>query len=445
MRRPSRKRCSKLGAPTKPSTASGYRRVTAIDPLVLNNFPRTADGKLDLHRAPLQLLAIVNRFDLNLTEGSAGEGRFVFGVLGPGGFPLEFTFILEYILPASNEVEVQKWAEDWHALSNFTLGSEPYNAALQKLTERFAGRNSAPGRLNDNALLHVRTNEIALSFEWELRQFELSSATGHLVPTPLPLTPDLAFNQSSALGRYINENSAAIIAETHVVPESFEGAPFQAGAVLNDIDPWFAPDVVDNEARFHFSLNTCNGCHSSETNTAFLQIGPRSGGVPAPLSAFLTGTTVFDRVTGQPRALNELNRRNRILHVRVCPDTPPPPEPVPSPQFDGGGSTTATGSTAGGTTTGGATGTGGPALTSRRRWRGLGFERHGRCGRRRRFGQTVDASSRARVASSRVTCARLHELLLDVLSRLDVGCLRHSKSLVGGHGARLLRPPSMAP
>jgi len=46
--------------------------------------PRTPDGKLDLHRAPMQLLAIVNRFDLNLTEGNAGEGRFVFGVLGPG-------------------------------------------------------------------------------------------------------------------------------------------------------------------------------------------------------------------------------------------------------------------------------------------------------------------------------------------------------------------------
>ena len=323
-------------------TINGFRvdaRPT-IQKLVLDQFPRTPDGKLDLHRAPLQLLAIVNRFDLNLTEGSAGEGRFIFGVLGPGGFPLEFTFILEYQLPATNEKEVQKWAEDWHALSSLPFPSEVYNAALQNLTDRFAGRNVAPTRPNGSGILQVRSNEIALSFVWELRQFELSPTTGHLVPTPLPLTPDLSFNRTDVLGEFINANEASIIAETHTVPATFLGQPFQAGAVFNDLSVWSAPGVNNNEARFRLSLNTCNGCHSQETNTTFLQIGPRFPGQTASLSPFLTGTVVFDQQSGQPRALNELNRRNRILHVRVCPDTPPPAEPTvdagPRPTFDAG-------------------------------------------------------------------------------------------------------------
>jgi hypothetical protein len=275
-------------------------------------------------------LAIVNRFDLNLTEGNAGEGRFVFGVLGPGGFPLEFTFILEYTLPAKTELDVQRWADDWHALSSHTFASEEYKAALQTLTDRFAGRNVAPDKPNGSGVLQVRTNEIALSFQWELRQFELSPTTGHLIPAPLSLTPDLSFNFSPTLGNFINTNEAAIIAETHVIPEQLDGQPFQAGSVFNNLSPWFAPNINNNEARFHFSVNTCNGCHSSETNTSFLQVGRRFPGSMAPLSPFLTGTVVFDQATGQQRPLNELNRRNRILHVRVCPNDPPPPEPTGS-------------------------------------------------------------------------------------------------------------------
>ncbi|MEY4579153.1 MAG: hypothetical protein RL701_3856, partial [Pseudomonadota bacterium] len=71
-----------------------------MDELVLRPWPRTADGQLDLARAPLRLLAIVNRLDLNdLDKHKAGEGRFVFGVLDPAGNPMEFTLIFEYALP----------------------------------------------------------------------------------------------------------------------------------------------------------------------------------------------------------------------------------------------------------------------------------------------------------------------------------------------------------
>ena len=71
----------------------------------------------------------------------------MFGVESRGR-PLEFTVILEYRLPANTEADVQKWADDWHALGQLPFPSEEYNAALQALTERFTARNAEPGRVN---------------------------------------------------------------------------------------------------------------------------------------------------------------------------------------------------------------------------------------------------------------------------------------------------------
>jgi hypothetical protein len=297
-----------------------------IQNVLFANWPRLADGTLDLDRAPLRLLAITNRIDLrDLSQGNAGEGRFVFGVLGPGNFPEQFTVIVEYQLGAQSPADILDWANSWHALSTHPFPSEEYNLALEAITSRFAGRGVAAGRPNGSGLHQLRTNEIALSNRWELRQFGLSSTTGLLEERTVALTPDLSFNGSAALGRFINENEAAIIAEKHTVPTQFEGAPFLGGSVFNDLIAWTAQGVQNNEARFHLSLNTCNGCHgSAETNTTFLQISPRGIGQMANLSPFMTGTVVQDPVTRAPRTLNDLARRNTDLKSIVC-NTPPPP------------------------------------------------------------------------------------------------------------------------
>jgi hypothetical protein len=307
-----------------PQTINGF--TVAVRPgmqSVMNAWPRTPDGALDLARAPLRLQAIVNRFDLrDLANGDAGEGRFVFAFNDPSNpsFPLQATAIFEYKLPAATDADVLDWAQSFHALGAMQF-SEGYNAALQAITERFAAHGARPGSPNGSALNAFRTNEISFSSNgiWELREFHLSAATG-LATAPLALTPDGNFNNSSTLASFINANEAAIIAEHHVVPEQFNGAPFQAGAVFNTLGTWFAPGV-NPEARHHFALNTCNGCHASaETNVGFLQISPRSVGATAGLSPFLTGTTRPDPVTGQPRTFNDLGRRNTDLRSIVCTD-----------------------------------------------------------------------------------------------------------------------------
>jgi hypothetical protein len=152
---------------------------------------------------------------------------------------------------------------------------------------------------------------------WE---FHLSATTGRLEPAPLDLTPDLGFNRTTALASYINANEEQIIAERHLVPEVLDGAPFKAGAVFNDLSTWSAPGV-SSEARHHFAINTCNGCHAvEETGTPFLHLVPRRPGTEAARSRWLTGTVVNDRVTGAPRMFDDLGRRKADLQAIVCPD-----------------------------------------------------------------------------------------------------------------------------
>ncbi len=310
-----------------PQTINGFtvEGRPGMETQVLAIWPRTPDGALDLAQAPLTLQAIVNRFDLrDLARGDAGEGRFVFAfdlTRVPGGPPPQATIIFEYKLPALRDRDVTRWAESFHALGGLPFG-EAYNAALQAITERFARRGARPGRPNGSAINAVRTNEIPLGDNdlWELREFHLSRMSGELelVPAALELTPDFAFNRSDALAAYINANQSQIIAETHTVPDVLDGAPFKAGAVFNDLSTWFAPGV-DSEARHHFAINTCNGCHAQqETGTFFLHLVPRAPGTEALRSRWLTGTVIDDPVTGSPRAFDDLGRRKADLKAIVC-------------------------------------------------------------------------------------------------------------------------------
>jgi hypothetical protein len=306
---------------------------TGMQGLILQNWPRTSDGALDLSQAPFTLQAIVNRFDLrNPGNGDAGEGRFVFAFHSPGNpFPLQATLIFEYKLPLSTDMDVVGWANAWHALGGMKVPSEDYNAALQAITDRFSGRGVRPDHPNGNAINTVRTNEIAFGTNglWQLREFQLSADTGRLVPATIKLTPDLSFNNSATLASFINTHEAEILAETvgdtQTVPDQFQGSPFLGAAVFNDsFTQWNAPGIKNPEARFNLAVNTCNGCHSIETGTKFLMISPRFPGQEAFLSGFLTGVSVFDRFASVPRSFNDLGRRADDLKPIVCPNGPPP-------------------------------------------------------------------------------------------------------------------------
>jgi hypothetical protein len=265
-----------------------------IDTLVIAPWQAvSAEGQLDLDKAPLRLLAITNRLDLAGVSGHAGEGRLIFGVLGPDKTPLPFTIIFEYRLPTRAGMGPREWAREWHTLAALPLGSPQYNARLQALTDKFATAGT---------LAQVRTNEIALAQPWELREFRLKN--GRLRPGSVELTPDLRFNGSPELADFIARNRKKIEAETHAVRPRFEGDPFLAASSLapNPSFKWDAPGV-EEDLRAKFSRNTCNGCHTGDTGTRFLHIGPRGPGQPAELSTFLAAVDIPRRVDNMKRLL----------------------------------------------------------------------------------------------------------------------------------------------
>jgi hypothetical protein len=283
---------------------------------VIAAWPKTSAGKLDLTKAPLRLLAIVNRFDLR-SSGNAGEGRFVFGVLDAAGNPRQFTVILEYKMLAPTAADMKTLANLWKGLGTETLGSAAYRTKLQAITDRFTKRNAGPGRPNGSAISQVRTNEIALAAPWELREFRLTTS-GQLRLAPVARTPVGTFNNSSTLATFLTQNTTTIKAQTHAVPLTFAGQPFGGGRIVNNIDFWRAPGITDSQLRHSFSLNTCNGCHGRETQTTFLHVRPRAATAEAGLSAFLTGGTVPDPVTGVSRTFNDLGSRATILTSFLC-------------------------------------------------------------------------------------------------------------------------------
>jgi hypothetical protein len=275
-----------------------------------------AGKPLDFSKAPFRLLAIVNRMDLRKAGVQAGEGRFVYGVVDAAGSPLPFTVILEYALPGGTAEATQRWARDWHELGRLGLSHPEYQAKLQAVTDRFTRSGVMAGRPHGSALNQLRTNEAALAEPWEMREFVLTS-TG-LQPATVKLTPDLAFDNTPALGDYLRANLADVLAERHVVPETFGGARFlAAGAEVPENFFWRAP-AADLEARHKFSLHTCSGCHARETGTQFTHISPRAAGKASTLSAFMRGGTVMDPVMQTGRTFNDVGRRAEDLKRLVC-------------------------------------------------------------------------------------------------------------------------------
>lgn len=254
---------------------------------------------------PFRLLAIVNRPDLrripdpgDATTGSAGQGRFVFGVLDAAKQPLQFTVIFEYMVPVSGLSDIQSYAREWHKLGKSAFGSG-FNDKLFELTRRFTKWNITPHRNNGSALLQIRTNEVALADPdsdptnprgtmWELREFIVGPGGG-LVADTVKQEPPIAMSGTDALATWVQANSAQILSGTHDVPSEWPaGVPFLAASSFTPFSfNWQVPGVSE-EVRRAFALSTCNGCHRSETSTSFLHVKNRDAGVAAALSPFLT-------------------------------------------------------------------------------------------------------------------------------------------------------------
>jgi hypothetical protein len=323
-----------------------------------------------------RLLAISNRIDLakasSYGPGSPGELRFVFGLLSKSDCKVPATVILEYKLPPSSCSALKNYAKAWQALGDYDL-SDPaelasYLAALQNLTDPVTKPNAIPRNPLGSAIGQVRTNEFGVLptlREFKLRQLDPFGGFG-LRHGPLAQTPDSSLNGNPLLDSYLLGPSGTqacpssprlILREGHCVPLTFMGQPFR-GAPVSAPDyvnfPWDGSNQIvtpsnligtpvaaewplvpgqtrpatASDLRFKFALNTCNGCHATETGTNsndFFQVHPVNDSQnEAQLSGFLTGdqTSVDDPVfgglsgpNGASRNFNDLQRRAQALEA----------------------------------------------------------------------------------------------------------------------------------
>lgn len=218
---------------------------------------RSGGSRLDLAKAPVKLLAIVNRVDLRqIVDGNvfqAGEGRFIFGVLDEQGRPLAplagpapggMTIILEYSLPATDQATLMRWVDDWHELGKYRPGTPDYDRRLARLTQRFTDRGRGGDRPNGSSINQIRTNEIALGNPWELREFHVDPTTGLPRPTPVAETPDfLSLNDTGELAILLKSNSRAIIAGDFSLPTRLQGGASIAGPFY-DLRPGLPPEKL---------------------------------------------------------------------------------------------------------------------------------------------------------------------------------------------------------
>lgn len=188
--------------------------------------------RLDLNQAPFKLLAIVNRLDLRdhdrISVNTAGEGRFVLGVLNEEGAPLPpvagkapggFIVIFEYELVADKMRELDKWAQKWHNLGRYSLGSERYKENLEKITRNFTDAGKAPKKVNQNSINQIRTNEFSFGPNWELREFILDMETGLLKQHTVAQTPDtLLTNDTMEFAQLINDHENDLIEGNFSLP-----------------------------------------------------------------------------------------------------------------------------------------------------------------------------------------------------------------------------------
>jgi hypothetical protein len=260
---------------------------------------------LDLKQAPFRLTAISNRVDLacaGYTGPGDGEARFVFGVLDSAGNPLQAAVIFEYKLPPQRDGKPYTaidWENDWHRLSMVPIGSAVYMATLESILDDITAVGALLGGSNRGTSIgQVRTNEIDFGgWPWKLRENRLIPGSGPpggdlLLATATAETPDDSMNLSPPLDGYLASNAPLLgLFLQPPLPAAMLGG--EASAPLWGLPYWDHSPMSPLAARerHHFGFNTCNGCHSLETQTSFLHVGVRSAGSPAPLSPFLSTST----------------------------------------------------------------------------------------------------------------------------------------------------------
>jgi hypothetical protein len=263
-------------------------------------------------KTPVKLLAIVNRIDTAVPDpaGCAGqkqphkdmsgaEIRFEFaGVKAPGSTAAfdYLRFIVEFVLPCQSSTDPNdfpKLAGDWYSLADLDIGSSAYRDRLSRVLDHW---------LSTAASARIRIAGASAGSNWTIREY-VFQRDGRLAPENLErdLPGELAtcWSATSELGKFATKRYESILASRY----QFSGPALSARE--QSIEPaerrvlgLAAGTVADTElgdVRHALSINTCRGCHTTETGTNGLHLGQRTQGRKSQISGFLSGASANDR------------------------------------------------------------------------------------------------------------------------------------------------------
>jgi hypothetical protein len=273
--------------------------------------------KATLDNIPLRLLAVVDRMDLakvsaNVSDGKChplpptgnprsdalmcgAEVRFVYAGINNFDQPY-LTVILEFVLPGMAKDKFQKLAAQWTVLEGSPTSS--FVGDLEGSLDTILG---GPG-LSQVASARIRVD--GTDGIWRFGQAALLGPSGQPQPVDRELDqqPNLRVTQclsDRSLANFVNDP------KTDVLHSSYSLDSIGAQAYKANIQPLtktshvltFRHNLVSDQYRLAFSVNSCTGCHGFETvnpnisnkTSPFDQIKYRTEKAQSNLSNFLSG------------------------------------------------------------------------------------------------------------------------------------------------------------
>jgi hypothetical protein len=244
-------------------------------------WPTNPGAHPDPAQAPFALSAILFRPDLD-----PPELHFVYNLISRVRTQaLPFSAILEFVVPE------ESWSRRFHALG-----------ALDSST---ATLNALAGIVRDlpSANARLRTNDLLLGAEWDLREFRIHGS-GQVHAVPLPGTPAITWDSPG-----LRQTLAAWVAghpeSTMELPRTYQTAN---ALVPNEGFGWLRDAGLPEPLRKRFSLQTCNGCHGGETQTRFTHISLHYPGGETRISDFLQADLPARKTLFQDRICSRLDR-----------------------------------------------------------------------------------------------------------------------------------------
>jgi len=262
------------------------------------------DAGFSIDRAPVRLLAVVNRLDLARVEDGTcnqppgqpclcgAEIRFVFGAVIPKNLRVRpdgyFSMIVEFVLPCQSQAAFQVLVRSWRSL-NVPGWPQKYHTDLGERLREATGAAE---------LVRLRTIMSTFNNSWNVQQYKFTPQG--LVRKPLDREFKPAFyclGPESDIGTFAKQRPEEILAGRYDVDDklgtSVTTVTVGAHPVLT-LARNLQPGDNTDKVRFSLSINSCTGCHSGETETSFHHVAMRKRNERSRLSCFLTGSTTSE-------------------------------------------------------------------------------------------------------------------------------------------------------